>query len=826
MLRIPLPLFALAFLLILSPASAKTRILPSSFELDGNESRQAIAVYAVRADRPAAVIPNDKLKLVSNDRSIVEIVDGFAIPRGNGQTTIQSTHPDGSTAECAVSVTNFEQPHVWSFRNDVESILARSGCNMGACHGSLAGKGGFRLSLRGYDPVADYMTMTREARGRRIELGNPATSLVLTKPTGAVPHKGGLRLDTESRDYRIFAEWIASGAKAPGKADPTLDRISVLPENALLEQGESSRILVNAHYSDGRVVDVTHWSQFSATDEAIASVQTDGHVDINGGGESAILVWFGSKVALARLTVPFNNTIDSEVYATAPQRNFIDRLNLDQLKTLHLEPSPDCDDGTFLRRATLDTLGRLPTLDERTSFLAGEESTRRDDLIDRLLASDDFADYWSYQWSDLLVINGTRLRPLAVKSYYDWVHQSVVENKPWDQFVREILTSKGISTENGATNFFALNQSPEEMTENACQAFMGLSIGCAKCHNHPLEKWTNDQYYAMANMFARVRAKGWGGDTRNGDGVRTLYVANTGDLVQPNKGRPQPPAPLDAEPLAFDDPSDRREVLADWMTSPENPYFSRAITNRIWANFFGRGLVEQVDDLRKSNPASNEALLTAAAEHLVDAQFDLKVLMRTILQSKTYQRSSLALPTNKTEQKYLSRYYPRRLMAEVLLDSIDQSLGTHSTFVEIAFPGADKEKTDFYKEGTRAIELYDSAVDSYFLKTFGRNPREITCACERSEEPSMVQVLHLSNGSTLNDKFASDESVILKMLNESKSNDEILEQLYLRALCRMPTSEERQTIRSVIAEYGDDRKTALSDAAWGILTSPEFTFNH
>jgi hypothetical protein len=330
----------------------------------------------------------------------------------------------------------------------------------------------------------------------------------------------------------------------------------------------------------------------------------------------------------------------------------------------------------------------------------------------------------------------------------------------------------------------------------------------------------------MANLFARVRAKGWGGDGRNGDGIRTLYVASSGDLIQPNRGKPQPPAPLDSEPLAFDDPSDRREALAGWMTDPQNPYFARAIANRVWANFFGRGLVEQVDDLRLSNPASNEALLDAAAEHVVEAQFQLKQLMRTILQSETYQRSSLPLEQNRDERKYLSRYYPRRLMAEVLLDSIDQVLGTSTTFDEVAFPGADRQKTDFYAKGTRAIELYDAAVNSYFLKTFGRNPREITCECERSDETSMVQVLHLSNGETLNPKLAAKDNLIARSMAAGADNEEIIQSIFIAALSRKPTDGELQALMAILSEYGDDRETALQDVAWSVLTSTEFTFNH
>lgn len=801
-------------------------ILPSSFTLHGKEAVQQISVVRQRDGRVSAAIDPQGLQFEIADPQVVSLSDGVVQVVGNGETEILVRSADGQEAIAKVTVVDADQDHVWNFQNDVQSVFSKIGCNMGACHGALAGKGGFRLSLRGYDSEADFLTITREARGRRIEMADPGRSLILAKPTGALPHKGGLKLDTFSRDYRVISEWIANGAEGPSEQDAKLERISVVPETALLSPGDRSRVLVNAHYDDGSVIDVTHWSQFSPTDEAVAGVDDEGVVQVRGSGEGAVLVWFGSKVALARMTVPYPHEIGEPVYAEAPRRNFIDELNLDQLQTLQLRPSPRCDDEAFLRRATIDTVGRLPTQAERAKYLAEDARTRRDTLIEQLLASEDFVDYWTYRWCDLLLINGTRLRPVAVKTYYQWVRNAVSENRAWDQLVREILTATGGSDENGATNFYALHQTPEDMTENACQAFMGLSIGCAKCHNHPLEKWTNDQYYAMANLFARVRAKGWGGDGRNGDGLRTLYVATTGELIQPNRGKPQPPAPLDADTIAFDDPSDRREVLAEWMTDPNNPYFARSITNRVWANFFGRGLVEQVDDLRLSNPASNEALLTAAAEHVTDAKFDLKQLMRSILQSETYQRSSVPLEENQEEFKYLSRYYPRRLMAEVLLDSIDQVLETHTTFNEVAFPGADKQKTDFYKEGTKAIELYDAAVKSYFLKTFGRNPREITCECERSDEPSMVQVLHLSNGETLNPKLASNENRIAKLIQENAEDEVIIRRLFEAALSREPNSSELKTLSTILSEYGEDRSTGLQDVAWSILTSTEFTFNH
>jgi len=803
------------------------QVIPETILLDGRNSFQQFSVYeTTEGGETGKIIPADQLDVVIENETTASVEGTRVRPRSNGESTLLITTMDGRSTKANIIVKDYNQIAPWSFRHDVENILTKLNCNSGACHGALAGKGGFRLSLRGYDPEFDHRTITRESLGRRVEYADPSKSLLLTKPTAALPHKGGLRLDPESFDYRILADWIKDGAIAPTSNDPLLERITVSPGLSTLRIADTTGLLVTAHYNDGSTRDVTHWAKFTSTDESIASVDESGQVVVQDSGEGAILVWFGSKVDLARITVPYPNDINLEAFVDAPRRNLIDELNLEQLQKLNLPPSPRCDDATFLRRATIDTIGRLPTAEQREQYFAKPETERRDWLIENLLASEDFVDYWTYKWCDLLLINGTKLRPIAVKAYYEWVREAVEKKLPWDQLVREVLTATGSSNENGATNFYALHQSPEEMTENASQAFLGLSIGCAKCHNHPLEKWTNDQYYGMANLFSRVRAKGWGGDGRNGDGIRTVFVATSGELIQPNRGKPQPPAPLDSDPISFDDTSDRREVLADWMTSPDNPYFARSITNRIWKNFFGRGLVEQVDDLRLSNPATNEQLLDATSNYLAEEKFHLPQLMRLILQSETYQRTSIALPGNASENKYHSRYYPRRMMAEVLLDSIDQSLSTTTAFNEIAFPGADTQKTEYYAEGTRAIQLYDAAVKSYFLKTFGRNPREITCECERSDDPSMVQVLHLSNGDTLNPKLASETNMIASMMKENVSNQQIIEKLFLRALTREPSQSEMEKLESIVTEYGEDRATALQDVAWSILTSSEFTFNH
>ena len=424
-------------------------------------------------------------------------------------------------------------------------------------------------------------------------------------------------------------------------------------------------------------------------------------------------------------------------------------------------------------------------------------------------------------------MTGAKLRPAAVDAYWQWIRDRVAENAPWDRLVREVVTSRGSSLENGATNFFAVHQDPETVAENVAQAFLSLSINCAKCHNHPLEKWTNDQYYGFANLFSRVRAKGWGGESREGDGLRTLYVESRGDLLQPKTGRPQPPAPLDGEPLPLDDAGDRREPLAVWLTSPQNPYFTRAIVNRVWANFFGIGIVEPVDDLRATNPASNEPLLDALCEFTINQGYDLKKLMRLILLSETYARSSTPLPENRDDRRWFARAYPKRLMAEVLSDAIADVTGVHDRYTEILRADGSTEKVSGSDADTRALQLRDSTVKNYFLETFGRNAREITCECERSNQPSLVQVLHLSNGTTLNDKLAAKEGRITQVIATDPKPADLVGQAWVRTLSRKPTESERKPFEEMLAAAAPEEKRAIvEDMYWSLLTSREFLFRH
>jgi hypothetical protein len=800
-------------------------VLPGEVTLSGPTASQQLIVQREREGRlreqAADIVWESR-----NPQVAIVTESGAVQPVSDGEAEIVATIGGESTI-ARVVVSGTQSPRGWSFRHDVLPVLSKAGCNTGACHGALAGKGGFRLSLRGYDPVADYQTIVQQDRGRRVEFADPGRSLILAKPSGAIPHKGGLRFETDSLSYRILAEWIAAGAPRPTDDDPQVERLEVFPPQSTHAVGEQQQMLVTAVFSDGRREDVTQWVRWSSSNEAVGQVDDAGRVSVIGPGEGAIVAWYSSRLAIARVSVPWPNAGPFEYPAP---RNFIDEQVQRKLAELQLPATARCTDAEFVRRAYLDTIGTLPTSAETEAFLADAAADKRDKLIDTLLARPEFIDYWTYQWSDMLMLNGTLLRPEAIKAYYQWIHGHVAANTPWDVMVREIITATGDSHANGATNFYALYQSPEDMTENACQAFLGLSIGCARCHNHPLEKWSNDQYYAMANLFARVRVKGWGGEPRNGDGLRTLYVSTVGDLTQPRTGKPQPPTPLDGEALPIDAPDDRRLVLAAWLTSPENPYFARSITNRVWANYFGVGLVESVDDLRVSNPASNEELLSAAAAFVVENKFDLKPLMREILRSETYQRASEPLPGNAAETRFYSRYYPRRLMAEVLHDAVVQVTGIPTAFNQIAFPGADKQATDIYPAGTRAIQLHDSAIENYFLQAFGRNQRRIVCECERSDEPSMVQVLHLSNGDTVNAKLKAAGSRVesfQKLRAEGLSDAALVDHVYLMALSRYPTAAERDALLPQLPAVGaGDEREVLEDLFWALLTSREFLFNH
>lgn len=800
-------LCGISFGLLCAHAREKLVLLPENITLNGAITQQHLVVERVE-DKEFTGSILEGVTYTSSNPDVVRVDKGVAVPVGNGSATIKATIGK-QTLSTKVSVTGLDKASDWTFRNHVQPVLAKFGCSSGACHGAAAGQNGFKISLRGYDDEGDYLALTRHTLGRRISLMEPAKSLLLTKPTGAVPHKGGIKFDTDSLEYRVLAEWIANGTPGPNKEDPRIDHIEMIPNHVILKPGEAQQILVRAYFNDGHVEDVTRWTKYTDANSEVTNVDEHGNVKVMGFGEGAITAWYLQRIAIATVTVPHTNDVPRSVFTKAPKRNFIDELVLAKLRSLNLPPSPRAPDEEFIRRAFLDTIGVLPSAQETKAFLADKSSKKRDALIEQLLNRPEFTDYWAYKWSDLLLVKSEKLKPAAMWSYYHWVRDSVASNKPWDEFAREVVTARGSTLENGAANFFILHDEPKTLAETTSQAFLGMSINCAQCHNHPMEKWTNNDYYGMANLFARVRAK-----AATGEGNQIIVDASQGELVQPLTGKPQKPRPLDGETINFDSDINRRDHLARWLTSPENPYFTRAIVNRVWANFYGVGLVENVDDLRVTNPASNEELLSTTAKYLAAQKYDLKALMRVILQSETYQRSSDPLPGNASDKRFYSRYYPRRLMAEVMLDAFSQVTGAPSEFKS-------------YPKDYRALQLPDSNIKSYFLSSFGRPDRNSTCTCERTDNPSVTQVLHISNGDTVNEKLEAKGNHIEKLLMAKTPPEQIVDDAYLSSLSRLPTSKERTRIMEVLQKTDEkELRPAIEDIYWALLSSREFLFNH
>jgi hypothetical protein len=709
-------------------------------------------------------------------------------------------------------------PRPPEFINDVLPVLTRAGCNSGACHGALAGKGGLKLSLRGYDPEADYHALTLQALGRRANPREPDASLMLLKATKAVPHGGGRRFRDDSDEYRRIHAWLAAGAPGPDANAPKLVGVSVAPAAARKKVGDTHRLSVTAQYADGRVEDVTAWAKFATTADAVAAVDEYGTVTAAGPGEAAVSVWYAGRVAATVVTVPHEREVDAAVLAGSPRHNFIDRHVLDKLQSLQIPPSPACTDREFIRRVFLDTIGTLPTPAEVDRFAADAAADKRARLVDALLQRPEYVDYWSYKWSDLFLVSSRRLSQPATWAFYRGLRQAVADNVPWDRLAREVLTARGSNLANGLGNYYVLHKDPAERVEATAVTFLGTSLTCARCHNHPLEKWTQDQYWAFANLFGRVGLKS--GDHK---GEIVVFDAPAGDVPHLRRGVPLPPAPLDAAPLKPD--AERRHALADWLAR-DNPAFAKAMVNRVWRNYFGRGLVEAEDDLRDTNPPSHPELLEELAADSVKHGYDLRHLIRRITASAAYQRSAGPVAGNEADDRFYSRCVPRRLPAEVLLDAYAQVTLVPTDFKQIYTTNKVPTDSSLYPPGTRAQQLPDAWVVSRFLDAFGRPARDQPCACERQSEASTEQALHLNNGATLNDKLKAKDSVVSRWLADRLSDAEAVRQAFRLGLGREPTSSELERQTKLLAEYEGDRRAAFEDLCWAVFTSREFLFNH
>lgn len=741
------------------------------------------------------------------------------------------------------------KPRRVSFLNDVVPVLTRSGCNQGACHGAAAGKGGFKLSLRGFAPEIDYDAITHQARSRRIDPASPEHSLFLRKPLLEVSHRGGKALGLHTPEYAILLRWLQEGAVGPDAHDPHVTALKVSPPAQSLSRNAQTKIRVDARFSDGTTRDVTHWCRFATNDENVATAGADGAVAVAGYGQTAIMIAYQDKVAVARVLAPYPNTIPPSAFDALDRATFIDRAVANRLKALHIAPGKRADDLAFIRRVTLDLTGALPAPNEARAFAADRDPRKRAKLVDYLMQRPEFIDFWTYKWSDMFRVNRGTLKDKGMWAYYSYLHDCVRDNKPWDQICREVLTSRGNTFLDGPSNYFRTALKPEELAENVSQGFLGIRVQCAKCHNHPLEKWTQNEYYGMANLFARVKYKADLSIYVNDE--MTVYNTSSGDLIQPRLGRPVPPKPLGGPQMPSSSHMERRQYFADWLTRPDNWYFSHSIVNRVWAHFMGRGLVEPVDDMRETNPASNPELFDALADDFVKHRFDLRHLMRRIVTSETYQLSSSATPLNAKDDRYFSHFLVRRMTAEQLLDAVSQVTGSAEQF-----PGM--------PPGLRAVQLPDTKVKSEFMDILGRPPRVITCECERSQEPNMAQALMFINGEVVNRKVTTDGGFVHRLIQSGRSDGDLLDEIYWTALGRAPRPAERTAglaairracaptaqsapptlgatgaansagtgapapadPRAVAAALTERRRHAFEDLLWVLINSKEFLFNH
>ena len=716
---------------------------------------------------------------------------------------------EGHQVELPVSVRSAKEKPPLSFRLDVMPVFARAGCNMGSCHGAARGKDGFRLSLFGFDPTGDYHRLTREMPGRRINLANPEGSLLVQKAVGAVPHTGGKRFEKDSELADRLVRWIAAGAKDDpnaGKDAPKLQAVDLYPPTSLLEGEQATQQLVAvARFSDGTDRDVTDLVWYGSNNDSSVAITPSGNAASVQRGESFVMARYDTiTVGVPVVVIPKNLTFE---YPKSEGNTWVDDLVDAKLKSLRIAPSNVCDDETFLRRVTIDLVGLLPTEEERNEFLADKSQDKRSEYVERLLSRKEFVDLWVMKWAEILQIRSINniVDKKGALLYHQWLDRRIASNQPLNKMVRDLITASGGTFENPPTNYYQAERNTLKLTENVAQAFLGMRIQCAQCHNHPFDRWTMDDYYGFAAFFAQIGRK------RADDPRETIvYNSGGGGMKHPVTGQTVAPKYLGGAEAEVTN-RDRREAVAEWLVSPENPFFAKRIANLVWTHFFGRGIVHEPDDFRVSNPPVNGPLLNALASHLVKSEWDFRELVREIVNSKTYQRECDTNETNLLDNSNFSHSAVRRIRAEVLLDILAQVTETKNKF-----PGL--------PEGARAVQVADGRTSTYFLTTFGRATREEVCSCAVSMDPSLSQALHLLNGDVGNQRIQQG-GVIDRWIKEGRHDTEIIDELFVRCYGRSPKERERvETLATV--QNGSERKQALEDVFWALLNSPEFIFNH
>jgi hypothetical protein len=797
------------------PASA-LQVLPASLSLSHPRYPHSILVRAAGRDG----IPLDltaSAVFLSGDPGVARVdALGWVYPVASGRTHID-VEAAGQTARVEVVVTLPAAPPPVSFRHEVMPIFSQAGCNSGACHGYSLGKNGFRLSLRGQDDHADFESITEEFLGRRILRHRPEASLLVRKPTGDLPHRGGVRIEPGGDFHLLLKRWIAEGAKHDLTSPLELRSLDVLPPKLIAHVSKQHQLQVRARYSDGQVRDVTRLAVYSVAAESIAAVEESGLVTAHLPGQTAVLVRFGKRFA----AVPLAVLKESKGFQPAPvPKHLVDRHVVEKLNELHIAPSELCTDEEYLRRVYLDLIGLQPTPSELRAFLDDRRPDRRERVVDALFERSEFVDAWSVKWGDLLQNSQRTLNEDAVKAFHDWIRRAVKTNMPLDDFARAILTARGTPREAPPASFFLISETNEETIERVAQVFCGVRMQCARCHQHPFENWTQADYFGLASFFSQVIPR-QDPDTPKDKKARYVDVLLASPYaLHPRTQTPQPPRFLGSQQdLDLGGSTDRRLFFADWLTAPDNPFFARNLVNRYWSYFFHRGLIDPVDDLRGTNPPVNAPLLEALVKDFIDHRFDARRLMRTLVTSQTYQRSTHANESNRTGADHFARMIPRRLRAETLIDCLCQATG-----VPEEYPG--------YPLGTRANQLPDavsgkSATEplSPLLALFGKPQRAEACECERSDDSTMLQALEFINGKTVHDRLAHPEGRLARFARQRRSDDEWIREIYQWTVCRTPTPREREIALEHFRSYEGKQLEAAQDLMWALLNTRDFLFN-
>ncbi len=791
----------------------------AALTLRGKDARQQVVVTAAFENHAERDFTRRVQYAVAPEGIVKVDASGLVSAVADGNATITAT-ADGVAATLPVKVEKSAVLEPINFANQIVPIFTKTGCNSGGCHGKASGQNGFKLSLLGFEPTEDHEHLVKEARGRRIFPAAPENSLLLLKGTGATPHGGGKRLDTDSDDYRLLVRWIAQGMPYGKDTDPKIASVEVLPKTRTMTLNGEQQLVVLAHYTDGSVQDVTRSALYEPNDKSMAKADEDGRVTLfDQPGDVGVMVRYQAQVAVFRATAPLGAVVEN----LPKPVNFIDELVFAKLKTIGMPPSPQCDDATFIRRVSLDIAGRVPALDETRRFIADADPAKRDKLIDSLLGSAEYADFFAGKWSALL--RNKRTKPTDARgnfAFHSWIRDAMLANKPYDQFVREVVAASGEIEENPPVAWYRQVKEPQQQLEDTAQLFLGMRLQCAQCHHHPYEKWSQQDYYSFSAFFSQVGRKA----TATKETEMIFHKRGAATAVNKQTKQPVKPAGLGAVPQEIAPEDDPRLALADWMSSKENPFFAKALVNRYWKHFFNRGIVEPEDDMRETNPPSNPELLDALAKRFVSSGYDMKAIIREMTRSQSYQFSALPNEFNKNDRQNFSRYYPRRLPAEVLLDAVNQLSNAPSSF-----PGL--------PAGTRAISLPDNSFNasSYFLVVFGRPESSSACECERTQEASLAQCLHLLNAKDIQDKLSSNTGRTALLAADPRGDEEKLRELYQIAYSREPDSAEISLARAHLEKprNGTDgkpldplkaKRDGYEDVLWAILNTKEFLFNH